>query len=65
MDLPGSGGLHLFQERDSHGRASFLGPSTFTPTTSKMVESCSKPSNFGRGAYDTTGLPKPPPPQPQ
>ncbi|KAH8130187.1 hypothetical protein LI328DRAFT_143794 [Trichoderma asperelloides] len=42
-----------------------LQPSTFTPTTSKMVESCSKPSNFGRGAYDTTGLPKPPPPQPQ
>ncbi|PTB70967.1 hypothetical protein BBK36DRAFT_1155749 [Trichoderma citrinoviride] len=34
-------------------------------TTVKMIESCSKPTNFGRGAYDTTGLPKPPPPQPQ
>ncbi|KAH0496654.1 hypothetical protein TgHK011_004005 [Trichoderma gracile] len=34
-------------------------------TTIKMIESCSKPTNFGRGAYDTTGLPKPPPPQPQ
>ncbi|TFB03183.1 hypothetical protein CCMA1212_004193 [Trichoderma ghanense] len=33
--------------------------------TIKMIESCSKPTNFGRGAYDTTGLPKPPPPQPQ
>ncbi|PTB39846.1 hypothetical protein M441DRAFT_142865 [Trichoderma asperellum CBS 433.97] len=65
MDLPGSGGLHLFQERDSHGWASSLATSNITPTTSKMVESCSKPSNFGRGAYDTTGLPKPPPPQPQ
>ncbi|KAL7799678.1 hypothetical protein V8C37DRAFT_398570 [Trichoderma ceciliae] len=38
--------------------------SNLTPP-SKMVETCSKPCNFGRGAYDTTGLPKPPPPQPQ
>ncbi|KAH6607970.1 hypothetical protein Trco_004283 [Trichoderma cornu-damae] len=30
-----------------------------------MIESGSKTCNFGRGAYDTTGLPKPPPPQPQ
>ncbi|KAL2155523.1 hypothetical protein VTH82DRAFT_265 [Thermothelomyces myriococcoides] len=22
-------------------------------------------SNFGRGAYDTTGVPKPPPPKPR
>ncbi|PON20900.1 hypothetical protein TGAM01_v210185 [Trichoderma gamsii] len=36
-----------------------------SPTFTMSAESCSKPSNFGRGAYDTTGLPKPPPPQPQ
>lgn len=30
-----------------------------------MIASTSKPSNFGRGFYDTTGLPKPPAPQPQ
>ncbi|KAL7897895.1 hypothetical protein HDV63DRAFT_404353 [Trichoderma sp. SZMC 28014] len=41
--------------------------SNLTPKHSLTMsaESCSKPSNFGRGAYDTTGLPKPPPPQPQ
>ncbi|KAL7906714.1 hypothetical protein GGI35DRAFT_482113 [Trichoderma velutinum] len=32
---------------------------------SKMIAASSEPCNFGRGAYDTTGLPKPPPPQPQ
>ncbi|KAK1254449.1 hypothetical protein MKX08_008444 [Trichoderma sp. CBMAI-0020] len=39
--------------------------SNFTSTLTMAAETCSKPSNFGRGAYDTTGLPKPPPPQPQ
>lgn len=28
------------------------------------VRSDSSPINFGRGAYDTTGVPKPPPPKP-
>ncbi|KAL6824231.1 hypothetical protein J3E69DRAFT_366740 [Trichoderma sp. SZMC 28015] len=32
---------------------------------SKMIAASSEICNFGRGAYDTTGLPKPPPPQPQ
>ncbi|KAL7933526.1 hypothetical protein V8C35DRAFT_280851 [Trichoderma chlorosporum] len=32
---------------------------------SKMIASSTEICNFGRGAYDTTGLPKPPPPQPQ
>ncbi|EHK46294.1 hypothetical protein TRIATDRAFT_317300 [Trichoderma atroviride IMI 206040] len=62
MDLPGSSKLHLFQERDNHGWALI---SNFTPAFTMAAESCSMPSNFGRGAYDTTGLPKPPPPQPQ
>ncbi|KAG8349802.1 hypothetical protein FVEN_g13095 [Fusarium venenatum] len=26
-----------------------------------MIEGSSTPSNMGRGAYDTTGVPKPPP----
>ncbi|PKK37593.1 hypothetical protein CI102_15254 [Trichoderma harzianum] len=30
-----------------------------------MIAASSDICNFGRGAYDTTGLPKPPPPQPQ
>ncbi|KAL7814254.1 hypothetical protein V8C44DRAFT_357111 [Trichoderma aethiopicum] len=49
----------LFQERKrDHGAST-------SHTTANMIESCTKPTNFGRGAYDTTGLPKPPPPQPQ
>ncbi|KAL6691110.1 hypothetical protein J3F84DRAFT_352746 [Trichoderma pleuroticola] len=35
------------------------------PPPSKMIATSSEICNFGRGAYDTTGLPKPPPPQPQ
>ncbi|RKK86849.1 hypothetical protein BFJ63_vAg8850 [Fusarium oxysporum f. sp. narcissi] len=30
-------------------------------TTDNMIEGSSTPSNMGRGAYDTTGCPKPPP----
>ncbi|PTB50316.1 hypothetical protein M431DRAFT_9054 [Trichoderma harzianum CBS 226.95] len=39
--------------------------SNLTLPPSKMIAASSDICNFGRGAYDTTGLPKPPPPQPQ
>ncbi|UKZ82115.1 hypothetical protein TrVFT333_009899 [Trichoderma virens FT-333] len=55
---------HPLQGLDACLERYYLNLNTNTPP-SKMIAASSEPCNFGRGAYDTTGLPKPPPPQPQ
>ena len=43
-----------------------LSPSRFHPRSFKMIfRESEQLFNFGRGAYDTTGVPKPQPPKPQ
>ncbi|KAK4651195.1 LOW QUALITY PROTEIN: hypothetical protein QC762_604015 [Podospora pseudocomata] len=37
----------------------------FTHTFTMIVRESEPHANFGRGAYDTTGVPKPPPPKPR
>ncbi|SPQ20528.1 6765e8b9-4dc2-4a8b-a4b2-29684ddcf16d [Thermothielavioides terrestris] len=35
------------------------------PAVTMIVRESQQFCNFGRGAYDTTGVPKPPPPKPR